>query len=204
MTERASRGRGRPTGVSDTRAKIIDAARAAFAEHGYDGATIRRIANDAEVDPALVHHYFGNKEALFAEVVKFPMPPSDLVDAVLADGPGQAGERIARAFLGLGENPATRDALIALLRSAMASPVSAKLLREFISRGPLSRMASSLEGPDVRLRVELAMAQVIGVLISRHVLRLEPLASASKDEVVAYLAPTIQRYLTPASWSEIA
>ncbi len=203
MTVRAIRGRGRPTGVSDTRAKIIKAARTAFAESGYDGATIRRIAGDAEVDPALVHHYFGTKEALFAEVVKFPMPPSDFLDLVLADGPDHAGERIARAFLGLGDNPATRDALIALLRSAMASQVSAKLLREFISRGPLSRMSASLDGPDVRLRVELAMAQVIGMLVSRHVLRLEPLASASNDEVVAYLAPTIQRYLTPGTGSNL-
>lgn len=191
------RSRGRPVGGTDTRAKIIEAARTAFAERGYDGATIRRIAGDAGVDPALIHHYFGSKESLFAEVIQFPVPPEQVIASVLADGPDQAGERIARTFLGLGDNPVTRDALIALIRSAVTSPVSATMLREFISRGPLSKMAATLDGPDARLRVELAMAQMMGVLVSRYVLKLEPLASASKDEVVAYLAPTIQRYLTP-------
>jgi AcrR family transcriptional regulator len=204
MIVRTSRRRGRPSGVSDTRVKIIEAARTAFAESGYDGATIRRIAGDADVDPSLVHHYFGSKEALFAEVVRFPVPPSEVLASVLADGPDHAGERIARAFLGLGDNPATRDGLIALVRSALTSPISAKMLREFLSRGPLSKMASTLDGPDVHLRVELAMAQVMGVLVSRYVLRLEPLASASKDEVVAYLAPAIQRYLTPEPRSDPA
>ena len=191
------RPRGRPVGVTDARAKIIDSARAAFAERGYDGATIRRIAGDAGVDPALIHHYFGSKEGLFAEVVQFPVSPDDVVATVLADGPGHAGERIARTFLGMADNPATRDALLAMIRSAVTSPVTASVLREFISRGPLSKVAATLDGPDARLRVELAMAQVMGVLVSRYVLRLEPLASASKDEVVAYLGPTIQRYLTP-------
>ena len=191
------RSRGRPAGGTDARAKIIDAARTAFAERGYDGATIRRIASDAAVDPALIHHYFGSKEGLFAEVVQFPVSPESVLASVLADGPDQAGERIARMFLGLGDNPVTRDAVIAMIKSALSSPTSATMLREFISRGPLNKMAASLDGPDARLRVELAMAQVMGMLVSRYVLRLEPLASASKDEVVAYLAPTIQRYLTP-------
>ena len=191
------RSRGRPAGGTDARAKIIDAARTAFAERGYDGATIRSIAGAAGVDPALIHHYFDNKEGLFAEVVQFPVAPNELVAGVLSAGPGQVGERLARTFLGLGDNPVTRDALIALIRSAVTSPVSAAMLREFLSRGPLSKVAATLEGPDARLRVELAMAQVMGVLVSRYVLKLEPLASATKDEVVAYLAPTLQRYLTP-------
>lgn len=194
---RAARPRGRPAGGTDARTKIVDAARAAFAERGYDGATIRRIAGDAGVDPALVHHYFGNKESLFGEVVQFPVPPAEMVARVLADGPEHAGERVARTFLGLGDNPATRTALIAMLRSALASPASATMLREFLTRVPLSKVTAALDGPDARLRVELAMSHVIGLLISRYVLRLEPLASATQDEVLAYLAPTLQRYLTP-------
>ena len=191
------RPRGRPAGRTDARAKIVEAARTAFAERGYDGATIRRIAGDAGVDPSLVHHYFGSKDGLFAEVVQFPISPAEVIAGVLVDGPEHAGERIARTFLGLGDNPETRDALIAMIRSVVTSQVSANMLREFLSRGPLSTVATALDGADARLRVELAMAQVMGVLVSRYVLRLEPLASASRDEVVAYLGPTLQRYLTP-------
>lgn len=194
---RTGRPRGRPTGGTDARAQILAAAGTAFAERGYDGATVRAIAAAAGVDPALVHHYFGSKERLFVEVVQFPVAPAELLPEVLAGGPDQLGERIARTFLALGDDPHTRDALVAMVRSAVTSPATAAMLREFISRGPLSTIAATLDGPDARLRVELAMAQVIGMVVSRYVLRLEPLASATADQVVAYLAPTVQRYLTP-------
>ena len=198
MSIHARRGPGRPAdGGADRRQAILDAAREQFAKRGYAGASVRGIARVADVDPALVHHYFGSKERLFVEVVQFPVAPADFLPDVLAEGPGQLGERIARTFLALGEDPSTRDALIAMVRSAVTSPASAAMLREFISRGPLSKIAATLDGPDARLRVELAMAQVVGVVLSRYVLRLEPLASADQEEVLAYLAPTLQRYLTP-------
>lgn len=192
-----ARGRGRPAGGTDTREQILVAARAAFAERGYDGATLRAIAAAADVDAALVHHYFGTKEGLFVEAVRFPVRPSDLLTTVLAGGVDQLGDRVARTFLGIAGDPATRPALLALIRSATSHPQRAALLGEFISRGPLGHLAGQLTGVDARLRVELAVAQMIGVILQRYVLRLEPIASLTDDELVAYLGPALQRYFTP-------
>ncbi|MDF3292135.1 TetR/AcrR family transcriptional regulator [Streptomyces silvisoli] len=196
------RRRGRPTGAragdSGTRERILGAARGVFAERGYDKTSIRAIAKAAEVDPALVHHYFGAKEQIFEAAIEVSFAPALGVPDVLAAGPDQVGERLARYFLSVWHNPATRAPLLAVVRSAVTNETAAGVLRGFVLRRVLLKVAGELDLPDARLRAELAAAQLIGVVLVRYVLKVEPLASATEEEIVAYVAPTIQRYLTAA------
>jgi AcrR family transcriptional regulator len=190
------RGPGRPAGGGDRRAAIIDAARAQFAAKGYVGASIRGIARDAGVDPALVHHYFGGKEQVFVAAMELPFDPAELLPQVLLGDPAGLGERVARMFLGLWEDPDFRTPMLGMVRSAFTSEQGAAMLREFVGSALLARL-SQAAGPVDPLRVQAAAAQMVGVVMLRHVVRIEPLASASVDEIVALVAPTLQRYLTP-------
>jgi AcrR family transcriptional regulator len=176
---------------------VLAAAREAFAEKGFDGATIRGIATAAGVDPALVHHYFGTKDALFLAAVEAPADPEDLLPEVLAGGPDALGVNILRMFLRVWDGPG-RPAGLALIRSAVGSEWTARLLREFLVSRVLRRVVATLDGPseEREARGALVASQLVGLVMARYVLRLEPLASASAESLVAALAPTLQRYLT--------
>jgi AcrR family transcriptional regulator len=193
----ANRRPGRRPGNPDTRDAVLAAARAAFAERGFDGATIRGIAADAGVDPALVHHYFGNKDKLFLAAVDAPADPTDLLPTILASPRDELGAAVVRMVLHVWDGPG-QAAGLALIRSAVSNEWTAKLLREFLVSKVLRRVVSTLGfDPDVRAaRAALVASQIIGLVMARYVLRLEPLASASPDEVVAAIGPTVQRYLT--------
>src|SRR4051794_30580271 len=128
----ALRPTGRRPGNPDTREAVLAAARAAFAERGYDGATIRGIATAAGVDPALVHHYFGSKEKLFLAAVQAPADPGEFLPEVLALPPDELGVAVVRLVLRVWDSPA-RAAGLALLRSAVSNEWTAKMLREFLS-----------------------------------------------------------------------
>ncbi len=187
---------GRRAGESGTRVSILQASRRAFAEHGYDGATIRGIASAAGVDPALVHHYFGTKERLFVEAVGFPEVPSEMLASVVAAGPDEAGEAIVRIVLGIWERPESRAQGLALLRSAVTNEEAARMLRGFVSNAILGTVATLARSPEAEFRAALVGAQIVGVGIARYVVEIEPLASAAVDEIVAAIGPTVQRYLT--------
>ncbi|WP_410815883.1 TetR family transcriptional regulator [Micromonospora sp. 050-3] len=193
MTRRTGRRPGNP----GTREAILDAARTAFAERGYDAASIRGIAGTAQVDPALVHHYFGSKDQLFLAAMNFPVDPGQLVPKVLAGDPDGAGERMVRIFLGVWDSPAG-SAAQALLRSAVSNEWTARLLREFVTTQVLRRVLENLDvdPAELPLRGSLVATQMIGLAMMRHVVRLEPVASADPETLVAAIGPTIQRYLT--------
>jgi AcrR family transcriptional regulator len=176
---------------------VLGAARAAFAERGFDGATIRGIATAAGVDPALVHHYFGNKDKLFLAAVEAPADPEELLPEVLAADRHVLGAAVVRMALRIWDGPA-QPAGLALIRSAVANEWTAKLLREFLVSKVIRRVVGTLGfDPDERAaRGSLVASQLIGMVMARYVLRLEPLASASPDWVVATIGPTVQRYLT--------
>ncbi|SEP09904.1 TetR family transcriptional regulator [Trujillonella endophytica] len=176
---------------------MLAAARAAFAERGYDGASIRAIAGAADVDPALVHHYFGTKDKLFLAAVEAPADPEDFLPDVLAEPPEARGAAVVRMVMRVWDGPA-RPAVLALVRSAINHEWSAKLLREFVLAKVIRRVIGSLDMPvhEREARGALVASQVIGLVVTRYVLRLEPLASASPEEVVAAVGPTVQRYLT--------
>lgn len=190
------RTRGRPPGSQDTRGQILDVARREFASRGYDGATMRAIARAAGVDPALLHHYFGTKEQVFVAAMQLPRSPGEALPAVLAGDVDALGERLCRFVLGLWADPAFREPMLAMLRSATTSEQGAAMLREFVGRAFLARIAGTLDVPDAPLRVTTAAAHMVGIAIVRFVVRVEPLASATEDEIVALVAPTLQRYLT--------
>lgn len=191
------RRRGRPRGGGgDARERILSAATTEFAEAGYDAATIRAIAARAAVDAALVHHYFGTKADLFAATMDAPIRP-DIAIRTLLDGPVDTlGERIARYVLESWEEADVRRRGLVLLRSALSNRVTAPVLAGFLARELLERIAGQLGRPDAALRASLVASQIAGVLVARYILRLPAMRAASIDELVAWLAPTLQRYLT--------
>jgi AcrR family transcriptional regulator len=188
---------GRRPGNQDTREAILAAARQAFAERGYDGASIRAIASGAGVDPALIHHYFGSKDKLFLASVQAPIDPGELIPKIAAGGIDGVGERLVRAFLGVWDSPVGSSAA-ALLRSAMRHEWSARMLREFLTTQILRRAMRSLDldPAEAPLRASLVATQMMGLAMIRYILKVEPLASAAPEVVVAAVAPTVQRYLT--------
>ena len=206
---------GRRPGVSGTREAILDAARRAFAEYGYQHATIRGVADLAGVDPALVHHYFGTKQDLFVAAVQLPLNPVEQLMAVLGEDPDQAGRRLVETFLLVWDRAADRSPLLALVRSAVGDEWAAAMLREFITEEVLGQIARRLGSPDARLRATLVGSQVVGLIMLRYIIRVEPLASAPADQVAAAVGPTLQRYLTgdvaatparaePPTWGKLA
>lgn len=197
----APRRRGRPPrAVAEagpgTRERILSAARTEFSGRGYDKTSMRGIAKAAGVDASLVHHYFGTKEAVFAAAIEVDFEPALTADAILGDSLDGVGERLARHFLGIWENPVTRTPLIAVIRSALTHEAAAKVLRGVVLRRLLERVAADLAVPDPRFRAELAASQMMGIVIMRYVLEVEPLASVPAERIVAEVGPTLQRYLT--------
>lgn len=188
---------GRRPGNQDTKSSILEAARRTFAEKGYDKASIRAIAGDAGVDPALVHHYFGTKEKLFLAAMNAPMNPAELVPKALAGPRDQAGERLVRTVLGVWDSPAGTAAL-AMFRSAMSNEWTARLLREFVVTQILRRAVAEmiLDPAEAPLRSSLVATQIAGIMVGRYVLKLEPLANADPEVLVAAMAPNVQRFLT--------
>ncbi|MFH9891254.1 TetR family transcriptional regulator [Streptomyces luteogriseus] len=195
----AARRRGRPprTESADTRDRILTAARDEFSERGYEKTSVRGIAKSAGVDPALVHHYFGTKEQVFEAAITLSFGPALQAPKAIEEGPlDGVGERLARFFFGVWENPATRAPLLAIVRSALTNETAAAVFRRIIATQVLRRIAVRLELPDAELRAELAAAQLVGTAILRYVLKIEPLASADPEQVIARLAPVVQGHLT--------
>jgi AcrR family transcriptional regulator len=202
---------GRRAGDSGTREAILDAARRRFADLGYDGATIRGIAADAAVDPALVHHFYGTKEALFAAAMRLPLVPSEVLTAAFAEAPGVAGgedrrdvtaepvpgpgQHLVRTALAVWESTEVLGVFLGLLRSALTSERAADMLRGFITDAILGPVAAMAGGDDAAYRAGAVASQMLGLALSRYVLKLEPFASASAEDLAATIGPTIDRYL---------
>jgi AcrR family transcriptional regulator len=191
----AQRGRGRRPGGPDTRAAIVDAARSSFAAKGYDKSSLRGIARDAGVDPALVHHYFDGKAALFAETMAVPVNPAEVIAHVIAGDQDRLGWRLVETFLAVWEPPERREAIVALARSSMSSEEAARMLREFLGREVFGRIAASTGASDPQLRGALAASQMIGLVMARYVVRVPGLVEASPGDLVEHLGPVLQGYL---------
>lgn len=197
----APRRRGRPAGTkagaaAGTRERILAAAREEFSARGYDRTSVRSIGKAAGVDAALVHHYFGTKEQVFAAAIEVSFGPALELPDALAGGTDGMGERVARFMLGVWEDPVTREPLLAIVRSAVTNERAAVVFRDLVGRKVMARVAGELEVEDPEFRVQLAAAQLVGIIMLRYVVRVEPIASAAPGNLVALVAPTLQRYLT--------
>lgn len=205
--EVTSRGRGRPRGrpraaaATDTRSLILRAAGIEFSDRGYEAASLRAIARRAEVDPALVHHYFADKADLFAETIQAPFRPDRVVPQILAGPREEVGENLARFLLTALSSPAAEAKATLVLRTAIGHNAASRMLREFLVREVLQRIAAGVGAPDAELRAALAASQVVGVIVARHILRIEPLASAPVEDVVARIGPVLQWHLIDSSAS---
>jgi AcrR family transcriptional regulator len=188
--------RGRRAGGEDTKAALLAAAREVFVERGYEGATVRSIAARAGVDAAMVNHWFGGKEALFAKaVLQVPVDINVLIDGLI-DGPDdRMGERIVRTFIGVWD-PIGGGPFAAMVRSVTSHDQVADVLRGFFVQTLLKRLVNHLKSPDAELRATLLATQIFGMGMVRYVVKFEPLASADVDTLVKAIAPNLQRYLT--------
>jgi AcrR family transcriptional regulator len=175
-----------------TRAAILAAARDQFARHGYDRASIRAIAAQASIDPSMVIRYFTSKEALFAAAVDVDLMLPDLSRTPA----GVLGRRLTEHFLERWEGALSDDVLVILLRSAVTNPGVAERLREvFVDQVAATLGPIATEG-DAEHRAALVSSQLLGIALTRYLLRLPGMTDRPAASVVADVAPTIQRYLT--------
>jgi len=187
---------GRRPGSSDTRDRILVAARAAFGELGFEAATIRGVAAQAGVDPALVHHYFGTKQRLFVAAMEIPADTAAIIPRAMEGPPEQLGLRIARLILELWDSPEMHPLMLGIVRSAATDPVAADMFRQVLAEGPFLALARATDRPDADLRATLVGSQLVGLAMARYIVKVDPIASADRETLVRAIGPTLQRYLT--------
>lgn len=181
--------------TDDVRRVVLDAARGLYARQGYLNTTIKGVAAAAGVAPDLVRRYYASREDLFAAAMRLPVDPAAAVTALLAPGIDGLAERLVRVTLRMLDEPETRDQIAAMVRDGAGAAKVTAPLREFLESVIIDRVAAALGVGDARTRVTLAISYIVGVAGSRYVLRMEPLASASEDEVVRLVAPAVQTAL---------
>jgi len=188
---------GRRPGSPDTESEILTAARETFAQAGYERATIRGIAATAGVDPALIHHYFGTKEKLYAASIDLPFEASSAIEqAFVGIERSEIGESIARMFFTVWESQDARASLMGILRSALSGEEQAvAAFREYLVQALKSHLAARIDHADAELRALAIAGHLVGLAVVRYVVRIEPLASASVDEIVDLVSPRLQSYL---------
>jgi AcrR family transcriptional regulator len=186
---------GRRPGGPDTRAKILDAARAEFGERGYTAATVRQVARRAGVDPALVYHYFADKARLFVASLDLPADPREV--QIQARGRELNGARIAERFLAQWEEGAAEPgkSFVTLTQAVSSAPEVARAVREFLTERVWARVPAG-DGQTAARTTALVSAQLLGAAWARYVIQMEPFASASRSEVAAWIGPTIEAYIT--------
>ncbi|WP_328465290.1 TetR/AcrR family transcriptional regulator [Streptomyces sp. NBC_00448] len=191
MTDEPPR-RGRRPGASDTRGAILAVARQKFLEHGYQAVTLRAIADEAGVDVALISYYFDSKRGLFGAAMALVANPADVLTRVLDGDPATFSVRALRALVTIWDSSDTRPALEAMVRSAAADEALAALLREMLEREVFGRIAERIGGANAQARAMAFGAQMAGIIMTRYVLRLEPIASMSVDDIVRHFGPSLR------------
>lgn len=196
MTNDKRRRPGRPPGASANREKILVSARELFARNGIGNTSIRAVASDAGVDPALVHHYFGTKEKLFTAVIDVSFDPAEILVPLRTTPVGELGRTLPALILPLWDSEIGAG-LVAALRSGLLDG-DTDIFRSFLRDVVVSTLAARVDDPPGTgiIRAEFAATQVLGVVMARHILRLEPMASLPVEQIVETIAPNLQRYFT--------
>ena len=198
MSEARRPGRWR-TG-QQSRQRIIDAARERFMRDGYERATVRAIAADAGVDVAMVYYFFDNKEGLFsASALTGPEHPLHQLAGLLDEGSDDVGARLVRRFLEHWDNGGAFEPFMAVWRSAAIQPQARQVLHDALAGPVAKRVAAEFGVTDAELRVELVASHLAGLAFARYQLKLEPIASTAIEDMVGWIGPTVQRYLTAPS-----
>jgi AcrR family transcriptional regulator len=187
---------GRRPGASGTQEQILEAARKLFLERGYQGATMRAIAKEAGVDASLIVHFFGSKLNLFAEAVEWPFDPEEEMPKLLADGRDQVGRNVVGLLIRFWDEEGTRSPVLTLLGAAVTEPAAAEMLGEFVRERLFTPLLDRLGSDRPEMRANLLASQLVGLGLVRYVLRYEPLASAKPAQVIDWISPNVQRYLT--------
>jgi AcrR family transcriptional regulator len=186
---------GRRPGKVDTKGDIIEAARRVFAEKGYDRASLRAVAREAGVDPALVHHYFDGKASLFVAAMALPFDPR-VVKEGAGTGP-RAGGPDVEAFLTMWDQAEGTGSDFASCAAAMAaSPAVADAVREFVAERVWSVLIPNPEESQAvtARRRGLVSAQLMGVAFTRYILRAPPISTATPRQIARWVGPTLRRY----------
>lgn len=196
MSSDSRRRPGRPPGTSDTREKILASARDLFAHSGIGNTSIRAIASDAGVDPALVHHYFGTKEKLFTAAINVPFDPAEILIPLRNAPVEELGRTLPSLILPVWDSEVGAG-LVATLRSALAGD-GIDIFRSFLRDIVVTELAARVDNPPGTgiIRAEFAATQILGVAVARHILKLEPMASLPTEQIVDTIAPNLQRYFT--------
>ncbi|MGE2715477.1 TetR family transcriptional regulator [Mycolicibacterium litorale] len=193
---KTTRRRGRRQGEPVSREVVLAAAKKRFAIDGYERTTLRAIAREAHVDPSMVLYLFGSKLDLFRESLRLIVDPQVLV-AALSEADGDVGARMVRVYLRIWESAETGPSMVVMLQSATSNAEAHEAFRSFMQTYVLTAVSGVLGGDEhARLRATLAATTLVGTAMLRYVMKIEPLAGLSGDELVALLAPTVTRYLT--------
>lgn len=184
--------------ADDVKRAVVEAARAVYARQGYVNTTVKVVAAAAGVAPDVVRRYYASRDDLIAAAMRLPFDPGTAIAQMLAPGLDGLGERLVRITLVMLDEPDTREMIASMVRDGAGAAKATARLREFLESVIIDRVAGVLGVPDARMRVTLATSYLVGVAGARYVMRMEPLASASEDEVVRLVAPAVQAALSGA------
>lgn len=191
-----SRRPGRPRGTSGTRDRILATARELFARNGFNNTPIRAIAAAADVDPALVHHYYGTKQQLFAAATEIPVDPMSIIGPLRETPVEQLGYTLPKLLLPLWDSEVGAS-LIATLRSMLAGP-DVDMARLFFRDIVVTELAAKADDPpgSGTVRAEFVVSQLMGIVVARYIIGLQPFATLPAEQIAATIAPNLQHYLT--------
>ncbi len=187
---------GRPAGNSDTRERILASARELFARNGIDRTSIRAVAAGAGVDAALVHHYFGTKQQLFAAAIHLPIDPMTVLVSMRETPVEELGSRLPSVLLSIWDSEMGAG-LIATMRS-LISGAEVSLVRSFLQEVIVAEVGPRVDNPPGtgQIRIQFVASQLMGVVMARYIVKIEPFASLPAQQVAETIAPNLQRYLT--------
>ena len=188
---------GRRPGHADTRGEIVDAAKRTFAAKGYDGASLRAVAREAGVDPALVHHYFDGKADLFVAAMSLPFDPRSVARHAPATSPGPIGARIIEGFLTMWDHAeGTGSSFASCVAGMAASPNVADAMREFVAERVWGTTSVEANEGDSPTRRALVSSQLMGLAFTRYVMRVPPISTATPAEIARWAGPTLDRFIS--------